>query len=110
MKILEINNPNLLYELLLNILEENWNNIHDEFADKKKSCLTKLLSWLTKNLSKLYIHLEVKGFLTLLNKYYVKYLKIPDIFYIKFMRTILSETVKIFGNSIYDYYEFMDMD
>lgn len=113
-KLLDINNPNHLYENLFFLLEKTRKSLieeqNEEFFMKFKNCIVKLIFKLTKNLAKIYVNLEIKGFLSLLNKYFVMYNRQTDQFYMKTMKTVINEVARVFGNSLYDYYEFMDMD
>ena len=114
LRLLDFNSPNLLYESLFSLLEKNRKNLITEkdeyFYSKFKNCLVKLIFKLTKMMPKIYSSLEIKSFIQLLNKYYVLYKDFSDQFYLKTLKTILSEVAKVMGTSLYDYYEFLEID
>lgn len=107
LKLLELNDPNILFELLLNLLDKSNKELLDPTvtrnAVKFRGIVVKCIIKLTKAMRKFIDRLDIRRLLELFKWYFKDYKNIKEDVGLKSVKTVLNELVSIKGEDIGKY-------
>ena len=111
-RILERNDPNILYDTLFKIIEKCRLNLIKNKNEKIDEKVRKIVIKLTVKIlrledGKLLAKVDIKKLISLLNLYYGRFKNEIDVNYLKGIKTIVSDLVRFKGTQLYQYYEFV---
>ena len=112
-RILERNDPNILYDTLFKIIEKCRLNLTKNKNEKMNEKIRKIVIKLTVKIlrleeGKLLPKVDIKKLISLLNLYYGRFKNETDVNYLKGIKTIVSDLVRMKGTELYKYYEYVN--